>query len=180
MEELIKNNMWYLEITIYIIFVISVFSFLSLAPWLPTKNSDLERINSILKLKPKEKFLEVWCWTSRVSLYLAKKNPESEIVGIELSPFFFIVSKLKVLFNPLKNIKILYWNALNHNFHDYDVVYVFWLPETLKNKLLPKLKKELNLKSRFISYCFKMENIFFKEKKYKEEDILNSIYVYTL
>lgn len=169
--------MLYLKIILFIIIILSVYSFLSLAPWVPTRKKDFKRINDIIKLKPRERFLEVWCWTATVSLYIAQKNPESEIIWIELSPLFFLISRLKVLFNTNKNIKIIYWNALKINFGEYDVIYVFWLPDTIKNKLFSKLKKEMKNTASFISYCFKMENDYFKEEKYIEKNN-NNIYCY--
>lgn len=169
--------MSYTKIIFSTIFILSVFSFTSLAPWVPTRKKDLKRINDIIKLKHRERFLEVWCGTAIVSLYIAKNNPESEIVWIELSPLFYLISKIRVFFSSSKNIKIIYWNALNIDFGEYDVIYVFWLPDTLKNKLFSKLKQEIKNTARFISYCFKMENSYFKEKKYKEEKS-NNIYCY--
>lgn len=171
--------MTYFELIFSILFLISVFSFFSLAPWVPTKKIDLERINKVIKLKESESFLEIWCWTALVSLYLAEKNTNSKIYWIELSPFFYIVSKIKVYFSWLKNIEIKYWNALKLDFTKYDVVYVFGLPDTISRKILPKLFKVTNKKFRFISYCFKMTNDFFKEIKHKNWR-QNSVYEYYL
>ncbi len=172
--------MWnYWELIVIIFFGLFLFSFLSLAPWVPTKTSDLKRINKLLQLKKWEKFLEIGCGTAKVSLFLAKNNPESEIIGIELSPFFYAFSKTKVFLSRQKNIKIIYGNALKMNYSPYDVVYVFGLPETISQKLFPKLREELQEKSRFVSYCFQMTNNYFSEKKHKESKGVNSIYIYS-
>lgn len=171
--------MQYLVIVWYILFFISVFSFISLAPWVPTRGNDLKRINDIVKLKPGEKFLEMWCWTSKVSLYLAENNKNSEIVWIELSPLFYLISKIKVFFSWLKNIKIIYWNALNLDLETFDVIHVFWLPETVTEKIFPKINKITNTNFRFISYCFKMTNEYFNETKHKSEKKL-AIYEYKI
>ncbi len=159
-----------MELIIYIIFIISVLSFISLAPWVPTKNSDLDRINKIIKLKQAEKLLEMWTGTAKVSLYLASQNKDSYITGIELSPFFYLISKLRVYFSGLDNIEIIYWNALKLDLENYDAIYVFWLPETVTNKVFPKIKHIKNKNFRFISYCFKMTNTYFKETKHKTEN----------
>lgn len=73
-----------------LIALISTFSFLSLAPFVPTKTRDLERVARILDLQPGETFLEIGSGTAKVSLFLAKKFPESKIEGIELSPLFYL------------------------------------------------------------------------------------------
>ena len=100
--------MAYLEFAFYIIFIISVFSFVSLAPWAPTRNSDYKRINEVLDLKPWENFLEMWCWTGKLSIFLAKNNPSSNIVWIELSPLFYLISKINAYFSKQKNLKIIF------------------------------------------------------------------------
>lgn len=164
---------------LFIIFFISIYSFFSLAPWVPTLKKDLEKINKILLLKDNEKFLEMWCWTLRVSLYVAKNNPESFITGIEFSPFFYLISKIKVFFSWLKNIEVKFWNALNLDLEKFDAIYVFWLPETITNKIFPKLSKTKNKNFRFVSYCFQMQNDYFKENKYKEKNRY-AIYQYKL
>jgi len=172
--------MEYLKLILFsFLFIISVFSFISLAPWVPTKRNDLNRINDILKLKKWEKFLEMWCWTGLVSIHIARKNPNSKIIWIELSPLFYVISKIRVFFSDLKNIKIKYWNALNLNLEDYDVIYIFWLPKIIKKKVLPRLSKINNKKFRFISYCFKIRNDIFIENKYEIKN-KNTIYEYKI
>lgn len=171
--------MEFLIIFLKLFFIISIFSFFSIAPWVPTKKNDLNKIKKIADLKPNEKFLEIWCWTALVSIYMAKNNPKSYITWIELSIFFYLIAKIKVFFSWQKNIKIFFWNALKENFWNYDVIYVFWMPNTLQNLLLRKLNLELKNNSKFISYCFKMNNNIFKEKKIKQNN-KNSIYLYTL
>lgn len=169
----------YLNIFILIV-LLSLFSFLSLAPFVPTKNSDLIRLLKIINLKKWEKFLEIGCGTGKVSLFFAKNFPQNEIVWIELSPLFYIISKIKVFFSGLKNIKIVYWNAMKLDFSKFDIFYVFWLPETVTNKLSPKLEREMKDTSRFYSYCFKMSNDKFDEVRHKESSVLNSIYEYKI
>lgn len=171
--------MEYFQLILVIIFIISAISFFSLAPWVPTKRSDLERINNIINIKPWEKFLEMWCWTASVSIYIAKNNPYSFITWIELSPLFYIISRVRLYISGINNIEIKYWNALNLVLEDYDIIYIFGLPETIIKKVFPKLSKIVNKDFRFISYCFKMTNNYFKETKYKNEWI-NTIYKYKL
>ncbi len=171
--------MVYAKLIFFFLFIISVYWFTSLAPWVPTRKNDLKRIDDIIKFKANEKFLEIWCWTAKVTIYIAKNNPNSMIYWIELSPLLYIISRVKVYFSGLKNIQIMYWNALKIDFKNYDVLYIFWLPDTIKNKLFSKLKAEMKANSRFISYCFKMENNYFKEEKNTLEK-RNNIYCYTI
>ncbi len=171
--------MEYIKLIMYILFFVLVFSFFSLAPWVPTSKKDLNRIYKIVWLEDGEKFLEIWCGTSVVSLYMAKNKPNSFIVGIELSPVLYIISKIKIFFSWYKNIKIIYGNALKINLAEYNVLYVFGLPDTISNKLFPKILNIDKNNFRLISYCFKMTNNKFIEKKHKIA-MRNSIYEYSL
>lgn len=171
--------MEYFNLIFFIIFVISVLSFISLAPWVPTRKNDLNRVNDIIKLKKWEKFLEMWCWTAKVSIFIAKSNPESFVTWIELSPLFYLISKIRVYFSWLNNIEIKYWNALELDLEKFDVIYVFWLPETVTNKVFPKIKNIKSNNFRFISYCFKMTNNYFREIKHKPENMY-AIYEYKI
>ncbi len=169
----------FVQLIWYILLLICIFSFFSLAPWVPTRTSDLKRIHSILKLKKWDKFLEIGCWTAKVSLYLAKNNPEVHITWIELSPLFYSISKAKAYFSWLKNIEIHYWNALQKDFSMFNVLYVFWLPETVTKKIAPKLLEQMTPSSRFFSYCFIMNGPDFQEIQHKESPNVYSLYEYT-
>lgn len=155
-----------LEIIIFLVILWACFSFFSLAPWVPTKKKDLKRIHSIVNLKKSETFLEIWCGTSLVWLYIAKNNPESRVVWVELSPVLYLISRIKVFLSGCKNIEIRFANALKMDFSEFDVLYVFWLPETITHKLFPKIshidKKNLELFPtvlKWIMKCLKKKNI---------------------
>lgn len=170
--------MMILKIILFFLFIFSVFSFFSLAPWLPTKNKDLKRIWKIISLKKWQTFLELGCGTARVSIFLAKKYADAHIIGIELSPLFYMISKIKVYFSWQKNIQIIYGNGLQLDFKNYDIIYVFWLPETVKHKIYPKLKNELQNTARFISYTFRLTDSILQEAIHKEKDN-STIYEYS-
>gem|GEM_PF-2179300 len=51
--------MEYLQLIISILFLVSVFAWFSLAPWVPTKSSDLKRIHELIALKKGQNFLEI-------------------------------------------------------------------------------------------------------------------------
>lgn len=167
-----------LNFYLLIILLVFFFSFFSLAPFLPTKTKDLERISNISKLKPWENFLEVWCWTAKVSIFVAKNNPENEVVWIELSPLLYAYSKIKSILLKQKNLKIIYWNALNLDFWKFDVIYIFWLDDTIKNKILPKIEKENWKNTRLLSYCFNPEDKNFIQIKHKESNKELAIFEY--
>ena len=166
-----------METLIIIIILVIVFSFFSIAPRAPTRKRDFERINKISNLKEKNNFIDLWSWTWDLIIYLAKENPQSKIIWIELSPFFYIISKINVFFTKRKNIEIIYWNALNLDFSKYNIIYTFWMPKAISKKIFPKIKSEMKSNSKFLSYCFEIE----WEKdliKHKENKNVLAIYEY--
>lgn len=129
----------------------------SLAPWLPTRRKDLERISRLAGLDKGQKFYEVGCGTAAVSTFLAKRNPEAEVMGIELAFPIYLLARARRLLCGAKNLKIEYGNALHKDYADADAVYIFGLPETVSGKLREKLERELRPGARFISYVFEVK-----------------------
>ena len=113
-----------------------------------------------------------------MSLFLGKKFPESRITGIELSPLFYTIARVRVWLFGTKNVEVLFGDALKKDLSIYDVLYVFGLPETISQKLAPKLLREIKPHTRFFSYCFEMSNDDFLQKKYKESPEILAIYEY--
>lgn len=163
---------------ITIIIIICVFSFISIAPWMPTRKKDFLRINKIANLKKWKNFIDLWCGTWSLCIFMALNNKDSQIIWIELSPIFYLISKINVIFSKAKNIKIIYWNALKLNYKNYDIIYAFWIPETINKKIFPKIKEEMKKDSRFLSYCFEIKSDDLDITKHKENEKVFSIYEY--
>lgn len=160
-----------------IIFLL-IFSFFSIAPYVPTKTSDLERINKIINLNNWQTFYEIWCWDWKVSHFIAKNNPGKQIIWVEYSLLFYAISKFRTFLSPLPNLQIIYGNALKADFSKPDVFYIFWVEKTLEHKLKPKFEKEMKSQARVISYTFEINWWKDKETVYKESPDVLSIYVY--
>jgi SAM-dependent methyltransferase len=161
-----------------LLFIILCFWFFSLAPYVPTKTLDLERINKILNLSPRQTFYEIWCGDAKVCHFIAKNNPKKQVTGIEYSLLFYAISKFRNFLKPLPNLHIIYWNALKADFSKPDVFYIFWLTESLEHKIRPKLEKEMHPTARLISYVFEINSWKDRETVYKESSDVLSIYVY--
>jgi precorrin-6B methylase 2 len=168
---------------LYAIIFAVLFSFgyawLSLAPWVPTKKDDLKRIDKLAKLKKGQTFLDMGCGTGTVCAYIAKRNPKSRVIGIELAWPIYLFTKIKTAFSGPKNLEIVFGNALKYDIKKIDVIYVFGLTGTVNKKIKRKILKEMNQKAKLISYVFKIkdwENG--KTIKHKENDKTYSLYVY--
>jgi len=69
-----------------------------MAPWVPTRKKDIQRLLDILKLKKGENFLEIWTWDGRVSYAVAEKFSTANILGIELAFPVFIIAYFRKVF----------------------------------------------------------------------------------
>jgi precorrin-6B methylase 2 len=135
----------------------AAYAWLSLAPWVPTPNKELKRIDKIVRLKPGQIFVEMGCGNGRVCTYIAKKNPTAKVVGIELALPFYLFTKLSVtLFGP-RNLSIVFGNALKYDISNVDVLYVYGLTNSLNNQIKKKISKEMPSKAKLISYVFSMK-----------------------
>ena len=166
---------------IVIILLLSfVLSGLSIAPWVPCRKRDLERINRLANLGPGQVFYELGCGDGRVCRYIAKKNPESEIIGIELSiPVFLFAKFMEVFFDP-KNMKIKFGNAFNEDFSKADVLYTYALVKSINGKLKTKFEKELKKDAKVLSYVFSIDEWMGKTSVDKPDKKSFSIYIYEL
>ena len=166
-----------LAVIIAIILIPCVYAGFSLAPWIPSKRKDLKRINKLAALKPREVLYELGCGTGTVCRYLAKKNPNSKIIGLELALPLYLWTKLKNFIFPQKNLEILWRDALKSSLDKADVIYVFGLKDNLQKKMLPKLKT-LKENTRIISYGLEINGL--KVKKHSQPTPKDTnIFMYT-
>jgi cyclopropane fatty-acyl-phospholipid synthase-like methyltransferase len=171
-----------LEQTLFIIIfgLVAYFGFLraglSLAPWVPTHKRDLKRVNELCDLKPGDTFVEAGCGNAVVTKYIAKHNPEVTCIGLEYSTIMVLWASLVAWCSGLKNLQIIYGDALDYDVRQTDVLYAYGLTSTVNEKLLPKVKAELPPGARFISYAFKIKD---DAVLVDGSDVTTNIYVYT-
>lgn len=151
---------------------------LSIAPWVPCRKKDLERINRLADLKPGQVFCELGCGDGRVSRYIAKKNPESKVIGIELSIPVFIFTKIISIFNNPSNLKIKFGDAFKEDLSKVDVVYTFALVKSINGKLKNKFEKEMKKGAKVLSYVFSIKDWKGKQIVNKPDKKSLSIYIY--
>ena len=147
-----------MAIIIIIIILLStvVLAGISLAPWVPCRTKDLKRIFKLAKLQPNEIFYDIGCDNGKTVIY-ANKHFGAKAIGIELAFPLFLFCKIRQLFNRDKSIIFKYGNLFKVNFAEANVVYVFGMPDVVKNRLKKKLERELKSGTRVISYVFPIE-----------------------
>lgn len=164
-----------IAIFIGISFIVSGFS---LAPWVPARSKDLDRIHEVANLKPGDKLYEIGSGDGRVSFYLAKKNPHAQITGIEMSLPLYVFSRTKLIFSKQQNLQFKFGNALKKDLSPANVIYTFAMVESLNDKLKQKFLNELQKGSRIISYVFSMKEWPGKKHLNKPTPKSSSIHIY--
>lgn len=141
----------FLGLTLIIMFAIAALSF---APWVPTRSRDVQRAIRLANLKPGEIFYDLWCGDGRVTFEAARAGANA--IGVELFfPLYLICLLKKVFLHSQARFKCK--NLFSENLSKADVIFVFGMPDALKNKLREKLDRELQPGSRVISYCFAID-----------------------
>lgn len=125
----------------------------SLIPFVPVRKEILSKTISALELNNKSILYDLGCGDGRVLLEASKLNPNIKCIGIEISPFPFLLAKIKKWLSFSKNINILYGNFYKINVSEASHVFLYLFPEAM-DKLLPKFEKELKPSSRVVSCDF--------------------------
>lgn len=168
------------NIIAFLIIVSVIYAWSSLAPWAPTPLKDLERINKIANLKPRQVFVELGAGNGRVCSYIAKKNPSAKVIGIELAFLFYLFTKIKVLLFGPRNLKIVFGDALKYDISKADILYVYVLTKGLNGVIKNKMIKEMPKKAKLISYVFPITEWSGTKKTHNESGKASNIYVYEM
>ncbi len=150
----------------------------SFAPWVPTRTSDLERVQKIIQAKTAKRFLEFGCGDGRVSHYIAKHNPELHVVGIEFAFPMYVMAKIRQKMSPLPNLTIQLGSGFKKDFSQYDIIYMFGMPDSIAKKIIPKFKEQARPGTRLISYVFSFQDDMWDVQTYAQKD-QKSIHVLT-
>ncbi|USN56480.1 MAG: hypothetical protein H6766_05560 [Candidatus Peribacteria bacterium] len=89
-----------------------------------------------------------------MSRSIAQDNPTATVIGIEIARPLVRYVRRQLRRHPLANLSIIRANALDYDYSEVDVIYVYGMPKTvnrqLKNVLIPQMKSG----AKFISYMF--------------------------
>jgi len=152
----------------------------SLAPYVPTPQSVLEKLLEAAEIKPGEVVYDLGSGDGRVLITAAKKY-RARAVGVEISP--------KLVRSAMENIKregladrcqVIHGDLLEVDVSDADVV-VLYLLTSSNEEVRPRLEKYLKPGSRVVSHDFevrgwKAERI----EQAKAHNRMHYIYVYRM
>ena len=132
--------------------VTAAYAGLSAAPWLPTKPKQRRHLIDQLDVKDGKTYYDLGCGDGSVLFALARKNPNVQAIGYEISLLPLGIGLLRKLLgrNAYKNVSLRFGNLFKQDVSDADVVFVFLL-----DKSYPKLVKKFTkgTSGRSMRYC---------------------------
>ena len=168
---LIVIVLWIFALIILVWQISNICSVIFGSPYVSAGGRIIKKALELVKIKKGEIFYDLGCGKAD-SLIYAANNFGAKAVGFEISPYYYLWSKVRTL--PYSNIDVRYRNIKNVDLSYADVVYCYLMPDFLE-KLGPKFKRELKKSARLISISFKVPGL----KLLKKTKIENkTIYIY--
>lgn len=130
------------------------------SPFVPTSSKLLDKIFNKIKIKKGGKFLELGSGDGRVVRFVAQKY-QMDALGVDINPYLVWYSKVYSKISGLKNAKFKSGDFFNINFNEFDLIFIFLLPRTLK-RLEEKFYRECKQGTLIISHGFGVRGL---EKK---------------
>ncbi|QQS58800.1 methyltransferase domain-containing protein [Candidatus Peregrinibacteria bacterium] len=120
-----RIDIFFALLTAILLFFLFVRGGLSIAPWVPTRKRDIERIHRMAKLQKREVFIDLGCGDGRVAREIALRNPDAIIIGMEISLFLFAYAYWKNVVFPLPNLSFQRGDIFQKDLTKGDVFYLF-------------------------------------------------------
>jgi hypothetical protein len=109
------------------------------------------KLEGLLPDRPGLRFVDLGCGFGGPLAHLARARPDCAFVGVEASPFTWLVAWLRCL--PLRNTHIRLGSLWRMDLAGFEVVYAFLSPVPMP-ALWAKARREMPSGSRFISHSF--------------------------
>lgn len=171
--------MIYLNLIIFLVVVTSIiltfYSFIIGAPIFFTPKKAIRDSLKYCNVNSKSKFYDLGAGTGR-TMIIAGNEFGAKSYGFELSPIFYLISKINLFLFGKKNGKLYCQNFYNHNFSDADIIFCFLKPSVMK-KLKIKFRQELKPGAKIISYSFAIPE--WNPEKIIRNGYPGNIYIYT-
>jgi len=128
---------------------------LSRVPLYHASRDAWEKLEGLVPDRPDLRFVDLGCGFGGPVAHLAARRPEGVFVGVEASPFTWLVAWLRCL--PYTNAHIRLGSLWRTDLADFDVAYAFLSPVPMP-ALWAKVRREMRPGTRFISHSFDVPN----------------------
>jgi SAM-dependent methyltransferase len=116
------------------------------APWVPFPEQEVIRVIKELSLKETDVVYDLGCGDGRWLWHLANLTPAKNIIGLEISPFFYFYCRIKKYLGKFETVTIKHIDLFKEDLSKADVIISYLMPKALiqlESKLSKKLKKGL-------------------------------------
>ncbi|MFH1855073.1 MAG: 50S ribosomal protein L11 methyltransferase [bacterium] len=151
-----------------------IISTLAGAPTVYAKTETIEKAFELVRLQSDQVVLDLGCGNAR-SLIIASQKFGAKGIGVEVSPFYYLLARLNVLTKgERKNIQIYFGQAQKQArlIEKADVVYMY-LFDSLLRKLEPIIFNSATPKTKIVSIAFPL-----KEHKPVQSEFNPRIFIY--
>jgi len=126
---------------------------LSRVPLYHASRDAWEKLGGLLPDRHDLRFVDLGCGFGGPLAHLAKLWPQATFVGVEASPFTWLVAWTRCL--PRRNVRIRLGSLWRTDLGAFDVAYAFLSPVPMP-ALWAKVRREMKPGSRFISHSFEV------------------------
>ena len=161
-------------ITLLIIGISIFWSGLRGAPWVPTPMHVVRRMLEMAEVGPDDVVYDLGCGDGRL-IFAAAQEYGARAVGIEIDPLRYLLCKRRIIALGLQDrVQVVYGDFFEQDLRDADVVTCYLL-QTTNEKLVSKLRQELDPGARVVSNSFTFPGLHLVDR-----DDQNELYVYKM
>lgn len=136
-------------VIVLVILLTFIYAGLSGAPWVPTKNGDVERFLRLANIKPGATVYDLGCGDGRIVQAAAQAGAHA--TGFEISIIPYLLARLRLRGSSARVRFHNFWHA---DLRDADVVYFFLFPGRIARRLNTKLERELKPGAKAIAFVW--------------------------
>jgi len=127
------------------------------APWVPSSSRLAAEALIWINPAPGTKFVDLGSGDGRI-VFMAEKKFQLNAVGVEFSPIIWLISIIRKFISRSK-AQLLLGSLYNYHLGDCQIIYLYGLPENLKNQLAKKIIAEVKPGTWIISYTFSLTSL---------------------
>lgn len=145
-----------LVVIINIIVITTFVMMFSGAPYVPSKNTSVERMMELANIKKGDKTADLGSGDGRIVIAMAQHGAEAH--GYDNNPVLVWVARRNIRRAGMSDTAFIHWKSFwKIKYDTFDTVTVYAMPYIM-NRLYRKLKKELKPGSKIISNAFAFPN----------------------